>query len=225
MESTNEVVRYYGGKPVASRRAERRSLFMDAALDVFTGRSYARSSVADVCSAAGLARRQFYEEFSSREDLLIALYDGIQSEARAAMSAALTRETSGELRALVKAAITAFVESIGQDPRRAQIVFVDIVGVSPRVEEHRIEQRSIWVEFFEATVRGSVGIDFVPPGGYALASTAFIGALTALIQQWSIADPRPPVADLADLMTTLLEALIRDSSVAPSATPAAPHQS
>ena len=40
---------------------------------------------------------------------------------------------------------------------------------------------------------------------------AIIGALTALVHQWSTAEPRPPVSVLVDLMTVLLNALIDDA--------------
>ncbi|MGW6374706.1 TetR/AcrR family transcriptional regulator [Rhodococcus sp. NPDC055112] len=212
MEAVSDVERQYGGRPVTARRAERRSQFIAAALAVFTEKGYARSSVADVCAAAGLARSQFYAEFASREDLLLALYDQIQSDAREAMVAALAEVASSELRDLVAAAMEAFVESIGADPRRAQISYVDIVGVSPRVEQHRLDQRVVWAGFFESTLRGVVGEGFEPPGGYPLAATAFIGALTALVHQWSTTDPRPPVAGLVEVMTTLLSALARDAA-------------
>ena len=72
-----ETDRNYGGRSVAARKAERRSLFLNAALSVFADQGYAGSSVADICASASLARRQFYDEFGSREDLLLALYDQI----------------------------------------------------------------------------------------------------------------------------------------------------
>ena len=109
------------------------------------------------------------------------------------------------------AAMAAFVESVGSDPRRAHVAFIDVVGVSPRVEKHRVDQRSVWATFFESIIKGIVGEDYEPPGGYRWASTAFIGALTALVHQWSTAEPRPPVSVLVDLMTVLLNALIDDA--------------
>ena len=88
--------RNYGGRSVAARKAERRSLFLNAALSVFADQGYAGSSVADICASASLARRQFYDEFGSREDLLLALYDQIQLDARIAMVDALDAEPSGQ---------------------------------------------------------------------------------------------------------------------------------
>lgn len=208
MKSADDVVRTYGGRSVDDRRAERRSLFLIAALDVFSEKGYAASSVADLCRSAGLARRQFYDEFSGREDALIALYDSIQSDAKTATTAALARTDSTDPHELAAVAMAAYVESIGSDPRRARISFVDSIGVSPRMEQHRLDERALWREFFESTIRGAVGDNYVPPGGYAMASTAFIGALIALVQQWSTADPRPPITDLTDIMVAFMESIV-----------------
>ena len=208
VEAADDAVRTYGGRSVDDRRAERRSRFLVAALDVFSEKGYTASSVADLCRAAGLARRQFYDEFAGREDALIALYDSIQSDAKAATTAALARIDSNDPHELAAVAMAAYVTSIGSDPRRARISFVDSIGVSPRMEQHRLDERTLWREFFESTIRGAVGDDYVPPGGYAMASTAFIGALIALVQQWSTADPRPPIADLTDIMVAFMDSII-----------------
>jgi len=200
--------RTYGGIAVEDRRSRRRSQFLAAALDVFSEKGYTASSVADLCRSAGLARRQFYDEFASREDALIALYDSIQADAKAATTQAVARCTTSDTHELATAAMGAYVESIGKDPRRARISFVDSVGVSRRMDEHRLAERAVWREFFALTVRSAVGEDYVPPGGYEMASTAFIGALIALVQQWSTADPRPDVEDLTNIMVGFLDSLL-----------------
>ena len=41
-----------------------------------------------------------------------------------------------------------------------------------------------------------------------MASTAFIGALIALVHQWSTTPTRPPVDGLVKVMSTILSALI-----------------
>lgn len=47
-----------------------------------------------------------------------------------------------------------------------------------------------------------------------MASTAFIGALIALVHQWSTATTRPPVDSLVKVMSTILSALIgTDTSI------------
>ncbi|KAA0024201.1 TetR/AcrR family transcriptional regulator [Antrihabitans cavernicola] len=203
--------RSYGGRLVVDRKAERRSRFLDAGLEIFSGKGYAKSSITDICAAAGLSRRQFYEEFGSREDLLFAVYDWIQLDAREAVTAAVLGEPSRELRRVAAAAMSAYVRSVGTDPRRAEVSFVQIIGVSDHMEQHRIDGREQWTEFFHSIAATIVGPSYVPPGGYTLAATAFIAALTALVHRWSVTTPRPPVDDVVEPMTVILVALLSQS--------------
>ena len=105
--------RTYAGRPVADRLAERRRRFFDAALGEFASVGYAKSSVTSICREAGLSRRQFYELFSDREELLVALYDEIQGAARDAVATALSESTSRDTHVLATAAMRAYMRSVG----------------------------------------------------------------------------------------------------------------
>lgn len=199
----------YDGKLVEDRRVDRRSRFLVAGLALFGEIGYQNTSIAMVCKSAGLARAQFYELFDNREDLLLAVYDMIHTETRQAAAAAVTAAASrnSNIFERSRAAMTAFARAIGTDPHRARVMFVEVVGVSERVEQHRIEQREIWVQFLIAELRQNMGEDFVPPGGYRAAATGFIGALMALVHQWSLSEPRTELSDVTDVLTAFLAAL------------------
>ncbi|MFE9787285.1 TetR/AcrR family transcriptional regulator [Nocardia salmonicida] len=196
----------YTGTSVAERQVERRALFIDAGLTVFAEKSYANSSLTDVCAVAGLSRRQFYEQFTGREELLVAVYDSVQGQARDAVSAALAATETDELRGLIDAAVRAYTKAITDDIRCAKVAFVEIVGVDPAIEEHRALVRDQWGEVVAAIAAGRAGAR-VPPGGWRVAMAAFIGAVNGAVHQWSLDDPRPPVDELVDVFTTLLSAL------------------
>ncbi|MFE7802155.1 TetR/AcrR family transcriptional regulator [Nocardia sp. NPDC057440] len=202
--SVMESDRSYGGLPVAQRRAQRRARFAEAALTVFAERTYAKSSVTDICAVAGLSRRQFYEEYASREELLVAVYDDIQQDARTAVRAAVASVGSADLSAIIVAAVTAYVSAMATDTRRSKLAFVEIVGVGAEVEAHRLLVRQEWGEVL-AELAGAAA---VPPGGRRMATTAFIGAVNATVHQWSLDDPRPPIADLVEVLTAMLLALM-----------------
>nr|WP_296773620.1 TetR/AcrR family transcriptional regulator [Rhodococcus sp. (in: high G+C Gram-positive bacteria)] len=214
MDSPAARSRTYGGKSLAVRRAERRSAFLRAGVDVFGEKGYASSSITDVCKASGLARNQFYAEFDSRETLLIEVYENIQSDARDAVAevlGALAEPTDfGET---VAAAMAALLGSLGSDPRRARICYIEMLGVSPRVEEYRAARRQIWADYIADAIRGEVGESFVPPGGYRAATWGFLGALTELGSRWSLSDPRPPLDDLIEAMTAILRAFLPGQAV------------
>ncbi|MFI7670923.1 TetR/AcrR family transcriptional regulator [Nocardia sp. NPDC049526] len=201
--------RMYDGRPVADRRAQRREQFLAAAVTVFGESGYQNSSITALCRTAGLARSQFYEHFENREDLLIAVYDRIQTEARQAVTAATdAAATSGDAVGLAQAAVRAYAESIGRDPRVARIAHVEVVGVGERVEQRRMEQRALWMDFLEDQMRQALGPDFVPPGGFHTAVTGYFGALLALVHQWSTGDEQTDLAGITEVLTRFLISLM-----------------
>lgn len=209
MDSPADRSRTYGGKTMPIRRAERRRAFLEAGLEVFGDKGYTSSTITDLCKSAGLARNQFYAEFDSREALLIELYEQIQTDAHAAVTDALAVVGDPpDFDATVAAAMTALIESLGTDPRRARVCYIEMHGVSPRVEQYRAARRQLWVDFISDTIRNEAGDDFSPPGGHTTAAWGFLGALTELGSQWSLSEPRPPLRELVEVMTAILRALL-----------------
>ena len=196
---------------MVDRRADRRRKFLEAGVEVLGEKGYAATSVSDICTAAGLARNQFYGEFANREKLLIDVYDLIQSDLLTAVDTALRSVTDGDRREIVAAMMAAQLDSLGSDPRRARICYLEMVGVSDAVERHRARRREKWLQYFEQTLRAQVGADFVPPGGYRAAATAYLGALTELVSDWSrAAPPRPSVDAIVETMVAVLSAFVPD---------------
>ena len=52
------------------------------------------------------------------------------------------------------------------------------------------------------------GSDLPPAGGYKAAATGFIGALMALVHQWSIDGTRAELDDLIEVLTRFLISVI-----------------
>lgn len=192
---------------VDDRRAQRRDRFLLAGLAVFGDAGYRNSSITSICKAAGLARAQFYEHFANREELLLAVYDAVQVDARQAVAAAVADTAAADFVTRARAAMRAYAESVGSDVHRARVSFVECVGVSDEFERHRIEQREVWADFFATELRLALGKDFTPVGGYRTAATGFIGALMALVHQWSSTEPRTGFDDLVEVLTRFLVAL------------------
>ncbi|WP_066907491.1 TetR/AcrR family transcriptional regulator [Millisia brevis] len=208
--ASSTTPRTYGGQAVEDRRRERRERLLQAGLEVFGDEGYRNSSIAKVCATADVVRAQFYEHFTNREDLLVAVYDWIQAEAQADVLAALTAAPADAgMEERARATMTAFTRSIGNDPRRAAIMFVEIVGVSPRVEERRIARREVWAEFLRSEMQRALGDSFVPPGGYSTAAAGFIGALTGLVHHWATTDAGTNPDDIVEVATRFLVSLIR----------------
>lgn len=65
----------------AQQERQRRRLIL-AAGETFVALGYATSTVADILKSAGMSRRSFYEFFTSKEDILLALLDEMVNEIR-----------------------------------------------------------------------------------------------------------------------------------------------
>ncbi|QLY33068.1 TetR/AcrR family transcriptional regulator [Nocardia huaxiensis] len=204
--------RQYGGRAVVERKAERRQRFLDAAILIFGERGYANCSLADVCAAAGLSKRQFYEEFQTREDILVAAYDHIQEQAGAALATALSELGPDPVPTdTVTTALSAYLGSVGSDPNRAKVAFVEVVGVSERMEQHRRERRHSWIAIITAAVDPLAGPGAHVRGNAELGVSALIGAINGLAHEWLLSDPRPPVRELVDVLVPIaLSLIVRD---------------
>ncbi len=199
--------RRYRGLPPEVRQADRLRRFREAGLDAFATSGYMNSSVPEICKLAGLSTRQFYEKFSSREGLILDLYTQIHAEARANVLEAADAATDRSYRGLATAAVVAYVHAIADDPRRAQLVLIEVVGLNPRVEDRRDLNRADWIELIERLARDVAPSGHEPPGGYRLALVGLIGAVNALAQDWSASSPRPPLSELIDIVIPLILSL------------------
>lgn len=197
--------RRYGGRTVVARKAERRLRFLEAATRIFAERGYATCSLAEVCAAAGLSKRQFYEEFETREDVLLAAYDRIQDDAATAVGTALVALGSTDPKLALRTGFGAYLESLGSDPYRAQVALIEVVGVSDRMENHRRIRRHAW----SALIEGALSTVGVRLRGDAELTTALItGAVTGVAHEWLLRETRPPVDELVDLLTGAALALV-----------------
>jgi AcrR family transcriptional regulator len=118
------------------RIAERRQRLLSAGLEVFATRGFQASKVSDVCAAAGLTQRYFYESFGDKEALLWAVAESIVADFVTAAGPSLALFGT-DFEAAVDGAARAVISSLTDDPRRARILFVEIVGVSPDLEDRR----------------------------------------------------------------------------------------
>ncbi|MCL7425005.1 TetR/AcrR family transcriptional regulator [Streptomyces sp. YS415] len=176
----------YGGKSAQERKAERRSRFLDAALQLFGDTpGYRGTTVAALSEAAGLSTRQFYEEFRTLEDVLAALHLQVNDWAEQAVLAGAAAIGDAPIAERAAAIFRAYAAHVTADPRRVRITFVEIVGVSPRLEEQRLARRSRWVDLICAEARAAADRGEAAPRDYRLAATAFIGSVNGLLHDWS----------------------------------------
>src|SRR3954470_23258141 len=104
--SVMPLSRAYRGVPADERRAQRREVLIEAALDRLHADGIAGVSVRSVCTRARLTPRYFYESFADLDQLLLAAVDAVVDEVADRALAALAAAPH-ELPAQVRAAIDA----------------------------------------------------------------------------------------------------------------------
>ena len=97
------------GEPPAER-------LLAAAERLFGERSYRRTSVADICAAAGIATGSFYAHFASKADIFISVIRRINTDTRAAMAAALSATAADNQRDRERAAFRAYFDLMSERP-------------------------------------------------------------------------------------------------------------
>jgi len=75
---------------VTARRARTRQRLLDAALTVFAEEGFGRSTVERVCDRAGFSRGAFYSNFSSLDELFLAMWEERSARMLADLRAALS---------------------------------------------------------------------------------------------------------------------------------------
>ena len=204
--------RAWRGQSPQERREARRRRLLDAALELFGTDGYAATSLTALCAQAGVSPRHFYELYPGREPLLADLYDGIVLEtARLVDEACAGAPLSVSAR--IRTGLAAAIAHQTDDPRRARILRVEAVGVSPWLEQHR--RRTI-ARFAEGTARQYrllVEDGQLVDRPFGQVATASIGAFDQLLVQWLLTEPRTPPQDLLPLAAEVFLAVFHGRAV------------
>ena len=115
--------RSYGGKPADERRAERRAALLRAGRELWCESGWAAVTMRGVCARAGVTDRYFYESFTDRDALLVAVGQGVRDEIIASILESVAPHLEASLRVQLRAALEASVAQISENPEFTQIFF------------------------------------------------------------------------------------------------------
>jgi AcrR family transcriptional regulator len=102
----------------ATTRGNKRARLVEAASAVFAEKGYASTRVADIAERAGVGKGTVYEYFSSKEELLFAVFELINAEISLRMDAALAAGGSSEeqLHNLLRLGAEVITEQVEMQP-------------------------------------------------------------------------------------------------------------
>lgn len=200
--------RNYAGRSAGQRRAERRERLLAAGLQRFGTQGYAATSIERLCTTAGVSTRNFYEEYGSKEALLIALHDRVLETAIEAVRTVFSGASERPLARRVELAVRAYVTSTASDPRWARLNYVEIVGVSPVVERHRCEWRDRWVDLLTQEGRRAAERGEAATPDFRLGAVALIGAINEIVHYWSTDGRKLPLDAVIDESVRIALAMV-----------------
>jgi AcrR family transcriptional regulator len=124
--------RRYGGVLPEERQRQRREKLIEGAIEVFGTKGFHATTVREVCVAAHLTERYFYESFKSMRELFLAVYGELREELMAKTLQALQQAQPTPL-GLLDPAIRVFLVFIQTDPRVGRIFLVDALSIDSEV--------------------------------------------------------------------------------------------
>jgi AcrR family transcriptional regulator len=175
--------RPYRGVSAERRRSDRRARLIEAGLELLGERGWGGTTVRAVCGQAELTERYFYESFSDRDELAVAIFDRCAAEAAAAVVAAV-EAAPHDARAKARAAIDAFVGMLSDDPRLARAILVESLA-SEALRERREAALGDFAGLVSEQGRAFYGERAVPEDDARLTALALVGALAELLMRWT----------------------------------------
>ena len=187
--------RTYRQQSTSERRAARRTRLIEAAVEAFGTNGYLSTSIEQLCGAAGISARNFYEEFPNREALLATLHDLLNEKAFDAVVVALADLDPTDVGARATEGVRAYFKVMTSDPRWARIALVESVGVSVEVEQHRQAALDRFAVLLEAEANRLAELRLIPARDYRLTAIGLVGAINGLINTWTTRDDWDAVLD------------------------------
>lgn len=193
------------GVSAADRRAERRTLLLDAAFELLGTEGWSGTTVRAVCQAARLNPRYFYESFADLDALVIAVYDRLVEQLSTELMAAV-RAAGDDPAAQTRAAVDRIVGFFDDDRRRARILYVEALG-NEALNRRRIETGHALVAAVEQYTVERHGPP--PPGEHIgrIGAAILVGGTSELIISWLDGRIDVPREQLVDDATALFLAL------------------
>lgn len=203
----SESTRSYGGKTTAERVAERRSRLITATIEVLAEQGEAHATMTQVCLAAGLTERYFYESFGSLDDALLAALDSVCEEIMTLATTTIA-ETPGPAEVRVHAVMASFVDLVERSPAKAKIAVIHS-SANPRLRARRHELVGGFADFVAREAHDLYGDRAWPEDRARIHGLVYIAGFAELVASWLTGDVTLTAAELVETAEDLFAALGR----------------
>lgn len=175
---------------------------MDAALEVMASNQWRTATVEQVCAAAGLNKRYFYESFADLDGLASAVVDDIAAGVGQATLAAYAGAAGEPLERQALVSVGAVVRELVRDPRRARVLLGG-VAATPALHVHRAVVMAGMAEILVAQARVIHGVELETDPLAQVAPAFVIGGTAEAILAFVNGSAAVTLDDLINDLTTL----------------------
>lgn len=204
---TRTRTRTYGGRSAEARQAERRDRLVAAGSNIWAEQGWTAVTMRGVCARAELTERYFYENFTDRDALLVAVWDQGRDHLVALVLEAFTTAEDQDLIAQLRAAIAAIVEYLQGEPGHARIILGDNAG-SAAVEQRRRETLQTFTDLL---------IDYAGPllpadtdeTELRMSTMIGVGGFAELVTAWNAGTITADADRIIDHVTDVASSLVR----------------
>ena len=193
------------------RRADKRSLITEAAVDVFAAKGFHQARVSDIARRAGVADGTIYLYFKNKEDLLLSIFEEKMDQLLEGLGEALA-DAHDPVEQIRRFARFHF-QQVRDNRAAAEVLQVELRLSNKFLKEYRPEKLWAYLGVFGQIVRegqaGGVFRDDIDP---FIGMWSFFGALDELAMQWVLSkkQDRFPLEAAADQVA---DVFIRGMSV------------
>lgn len=190
--------RTFRGQSGDERKAERQQRLIQAGIAVFGARGFHTVTVREICAAAKLTERYFYESFENMSELFIAVFADVNLTLKNMVLRAIMQAPREPL-ALIEAYLRAYFGFIQEDPTRSRIIGFEALAVNAQVRVH-VERA---IEDYANTVRGFMLLMFPTLLSDSrlsadLVSHGMVGANIYIAERWVREDFRTPFDEVIE---------------------------
>lgn len=214
--------RTYGGLSAEQRREARLIELRRVGRELFADRGFSATGVRELCRAAKIGERSFYDTVGSREALLRDVYLECTDEVVADIRAAITSGPT-DLLGRMHAGLAAFFGSIQEDPRRGQLIYVESLGRGGEIEVARREGLSRFVQVVLDEMVPYLGDAKATPEVYEVGVSAAILAVGEIAYRMTDGDPGFSAEQAVERLTAALAGGALALGFTPQEAPVPPH--
>jgi AcrR family transcriptional regulator len=186
------------------RIAQRRGQLIEAGLQTFGTRGFHSVSVRDICGEAKLTERYFYESFTNREGLFLAVYtigiDRVRENVTTAMASAKPEEVA-------RAGLRAYLETLREEPRLARILLVESLRIGLEVSSHSLLATSSFADMLSGIISELYPDLRARKLDVQWISHGLVGATVFMAMQWALREFDEPLETVLDHCVVFYESL------------------